>query len=78
MFEKVGIEHFIIESVEQGQQVWMLKYYGATVNIGPNVLFEDVDRVSSIVHWPHTRCDNRSTSASSTTSPRPGPVGMTT
>ncbi|MEX2451787.1 MAG: phosphosulfolactate synthase [Rhodospirillales bacterium] len=42
LIEGVGIENIIIESVERKQQTWLLLNYGPTINIGPNVLFEDV------------------------------------
>jgi phosphosulfolactate synthase (CoM biosynthesis protein A) len=42
LIELVGIENLIIESVERKQQTWFLLNYGPTINIGPNVLFEEV------------------------------------
>ena len=42
LIELVGIENLIIESVERKQQTWFLLNYGPTINIGPNILFEEV------------------------------------
>jgi phosphosulfolactate synthase len=42
LIEGVGIEHLMIEAIHSKQQAWLLKNYGTTVNIGPNVLTHEV------------------------------------
>jgi phosphosulfolactate synthase (CoM biosynthesis protein A) len=42
LFEKVGLENIMIEAVRQEHLIWLLKNYGAVVNIGPNLQFEQV------------------------------------
>ena len=42
LIDAVGIEHMMIEAIHSKQQAWLLKNYGTTVNIGPNVLTDEV------------------------------------
>ena len=41
-FEKVGIENIMLEAIHMGQLSWLLKNFGTTVNIGPNIKFDQV------------------------------------
>lgn len=42
LIDGVGIENMMIEAIHSKQQAWLLKNYGTTVNIGPNVLSHEV------------------------------------
>ena len=41
-FDKVGIENIMLEATHLAQLSWLLKNFGTTVNIGPNITFEQV------------------------------------
>ena len=41
-FEKVGIENIMVEAVQLRQLSWLMKNFGASVNIGPNTSFEQL------------------------------------
>lgn len=41
-FEKVGIENVMLEATHMEQLSWLLKNFGTTVNIGPNISFEQL------------------------------------
>jgi len=42
LIDKVGQENLIMEAVESAQQIWLLKKFGPTINIGPNVNPDEV------------------------------------
>lgn len=42
LFDRAGIENIILEATEPAQLKWLLMNYGSNVNLGPNLLLEQV------------------------------------
>lgn len=42
LLDKVGMAPIIFESTQPAQQMWLLKNYGSNVNLGPNLLLDEV------------------------------------